>query len=315
MLLPSGSAWMTSTLGAGRGQDLRPDHRSRAVRGVEHEPEPAGVDGLRRDRAGGRGSRPAASPASTIRPRSSLRTPASCSVRQMSCSSSSSTASSSLSPCASRTLSPLSSAGLCEAETMIPAANGPGPGDVRERRRRDDPDDVDVDAQARRPGDDGGHEHVARAPRVLARRRSRRPARPGGARPPGRGRRRWSAGGRRWRPRGSRRCRTGGASAVSRPTARARRWPVPTTAAGTEIVTVTLGGLAATSVVPAGRFAVTGHRVDAGLEPGHVEVHDQGGPGQPVEVGGRAADRDEHAVGRQRVAQVGARRRRAGGRR
>ena len=33
---------------------------------------------------------------------------------------------------------------------------------------------------------------------------------------------------------------------------------MPTMAAGTEIVTVTLGGLAATSVVPAGRFAVTG---------------------------------------------------------
>ena len=53
------------------------------------------------------------------------RRPASSSVRQMSCSSSSSTASSSFSPSASSTFRPLSSAGLCEAETMIPAASSP----------------------------------------------------------------------------------------------------------------------------------------------------------------------------------------------
>ncbi len=42
------------------------------------------------------------------------------------------------------------SAGLCEAETMIPAANGAVRGEERERRRRHDADDVDVDAEARR---------------------------------------------------------------------------------------------------------------------------------------------------------------------
>ena len=45
----------------------------------------------------------------------------------MSASSSSSMSSSSLSPRWSRTLSPLSSAGLCDAETMIPAAKSPWP--------------------------------------------------------------------------------------------------------------------------------------------------------------------------------------------
>ena len=50
---------------------------------------------------------------------------------------------------------------------MIPAANGPLPAMIREGRGRHDADDVDVDAEARRPGRDGGHEHVARATRVL----------------------------------------------------------------------------------------------------------------------------------------------------
>ncbi len=60
-------------------------------------------------------------------PSLSAGAPGSSSAVQMSCSSSSSTASSSFRPCSSRTLRPLSSAGLCEAETMIPAANLPAP--------------------------------------------------------------------------------------------------------------------------------------------------------------------------------------------
>ena len=86
-------------------------------------------------------------------------------------------ASSSLSPSASRTLRPLSSAGLCEAETMIPAANGPVPARNARAGVGHDPDDVDVDAEARRAGRDRRHEHVARAARVLA--DDDRAARPG----------------------------------------------------------------------------------------------------------------------------------------
>ena len=40
-------------------------------------------------------------------------------------------------------------------------------GEERQRGRRHDADDVDRHAQARRAGRDRGHEHVARAPRVL----------------------------------------------------------------------------------------------------------------------------------------------------
>ena len=54
----------------------------------------------------------------------SCQMPGSSSARQIIASSSSSMSSSSLSPLMSRTFSPLSSAGLCDAETMIPAASG-----------------------------------------------------------------------------------------------------------------------------------------------------------------------------------------------
>ena len=125
MFMPSGSAWMTSSVAPVAAEDLRPDRRARAVRAVEDDAQAARVD--RRGEAepvrevvveAGRWRRP-----STGRAR--VRRPGSSSVRQISCSSSSSIASSSLRPSASSTLSPLSSAGLCDAETMIPAANGP----------------------------------------------------------------------------------------------------------------------------------------------------------------------------------------------
>ena len=86
----------------------------------------------------------------------------------MSCSSSSSIASSSFSPSASRTLRPLSSAGLWDAETMIPAASVPSAARNASAGVGTTPDDVDRHAQARRAGGDGGHEHVARATGVLA---------------------------------------------------------------------------------------------------------------------------------------------------
>ena len=156
-------------LGAGRGQDApAPTPPPDPLAPSSTMRRPVGLD-AGRQAAPMRRRRPRPGRAASIRrPSRALPTPPSSPSRQMSCSSSSSMASSSLSPSASRTLSPLSSAGLCEAETMIPAANGAGPGEVGEGRRRDDADDVDVDAEAGRAGRDGGHEHVARAARVLA---------------------------------------------------------------------------------------------------------------------------------------------------
>ena len=69
------------------------------------------------------------------------------------------------------------------------------------------------------------------------------------------------------------------------------------------MVTATVGGLMATIVVPTGRLPVGRDLVGPGLEAGDVEVHDQGGAGQPVEVRHRTADRDQHAVHRELVRQ------------
>ena len=49
-----------------------------------------------------------------------------------------------------------------------PGRERAAPREIRERRRRDDPDDLDLGAETAGAGRDGGHEHVARAPRVLA---------------------------------------------------------------------------------------------------------------------------------------------------
>ena len=68
---------------------------------------------------------------------------------------------------------------------MIPAANGPFPAMNARAGVGHDADDVDVDAEARRAGRDGGHEHVARAARVLADDdRPAAPDQPMGDRPP-----------------------------------------------------------------------------------------------------------------------------------
>ena len=143
---------------------------------------------------------------------------------------------------------------------MIPAANGPVAGDERERRRRHDADDVDVDAEARRPGDDGGHEHVARPARVLA--DDDRPATTGQAmrdRPPervGEGRLQLDVGdaadavGAEQAGHGS--APADGDGAAERRVHRAGGDAIAV------IVTWTVAGSAATSVVPVGRLAVTG---------------------------------------------------------
>ena len=65
-------------------------------------------------------------------------------------------------------------------------------------------------------------------------------------------------------------------------------------------MTTTVAGLAATSVVPAGQIGRHRHVMRPGLEAGDVEIHDELGARQSVEVGGRAADRHEHPVGRTR---------------
>ena len=51
---------------------------------------------------------------------------------------------------------------------MIPPMNIPRPARKARAGVGHDADRVDVDAEARRPGRDGGHEHVAGATRVLA---------------------------------------------------------------------------------------------------------------------------------------------------
>ena len=127
MLMPSGSAWMTSRRApvapriSGPTTDPDPFAASRTRWSPRASIDPGqAAGGGRGSRRGGRRRRPSGRDRRSPAPGSS-------SVRQMSASSSSSTASSSLSPAESRTLSPLSAAGLCEAETMIPAANGPSP--------------------------------------------------------------------------------------------------------------------------------------------------------------------------------------------
>ena len=168
MFTPSGSLWMTSTVApvAARisGPTIPPDPfaQSRTIRSPppsipRASAEPVLAVALEQPgvhRPPGRSRRCGTEPSS--------------SVRQISCSSSSSIASSSLRPAASRTLRPLSSAGLWDAETMIPAANVARAGEEREGRRRDAAGDVDVDAEARRARRDRRDEHVAGAARVLA---------------------------------------------------------------------------------------------------------------------------------------------------
>ena len=126
---------------ARRGDDLRADTAAGAVGAVE--------DDLQRRAQSIARARPSAVLDVAIEERSGRRTSGrarrssarrSSSARQISCSSSSSTPSSSFSPSASRTLRPLSSAGLCDAETMIPAAKSPAPVEVGQRRRGHDAD-------------------------------------------------------------------------------------------------------------------------------------------------------------------------------
>ena len=126
ILTPSGSLWITSTDApvadriSGPTIPPEPFAQSRMTRVPEDSMPRASPNRWRRYAS-------SRCPASNDRPSSSLPTPPSSSARQMSCSSSSSTASSSFRPRSSSTFRPLSSAGLWDAETMIPAANSPEP--------------------------------------------------------------------------------------------------------------------------------------------------------------------------------------------
>ena len=124
--------------GAGRAQDLRSDAVGGAVapcRGRRAARAPPRDVGERRS-GGPRSRRSSAAGRRPPRPIAAGATPGSSSARRTSASSSSSRSSSSLRPAGSSTLRPLSSAGLCDAETMIPAANVAGAGEERQGRRR-----------------------------------------------------------------------------------------------------------------------------------------------------------------------------------
>jgi hypothetical protein len=120
MFTPSGSLWRTSTRApvASRiaGATTPPDPFAQST--TTWTPRAPIPDASVRRWCTYRSSR---SLASRTRPSDAFVAPPSSSARQISCSRPSSTASSSLRPSASRTLRPLSSAGLCDADTMIPA--------------------------------------------------------------------------------------------------------------------------------------------------------------------------------------------------
>ena len=198
--------------GAGRGQDLRGRHAARAVGAVEHDVQV----GTASRRPGARRSATVAvderRTPSTSRPMPPLRGPPSSSVRQISCSSGPPRASSSLRPRPSSTLRPLSSAGLWEAETMIPAANVAVPARKASAGVGRTPASWTSAPRLAAPGRDGRHEHLARAAGVPAHDQASPGADELDGRSPSPARRRPWAAGRRWRRRGSRRSRRAGPS-------------------------------------------------------------------------------------------------------
>ena len=151
-----------------------------------------------------------------MRPSSAFVRPGSASAWKMSRSSCSSTSSSIFRP-PETTFSPLSSAGLCDAETMIPAACPPCSATIGQAGRGDD---AELDARRPRPTPgrraDGRDQHVARAARVLADHHAAAGAieqvADRATEVVGEGR----ASGRRWRRRGSRPCRRGDPSGRGR---------------------------------------------------------------------------------------------------
>ena len=194
MLIPSGSLWIDLDRRAGRargspGRRRPPDPfaQSRTIR------RPARGDRRGRARGGARGSARGAPGSTTDRPISALPTEPSSSVRQISCSISSSTPSSSLRPVLVEDLQAVVVGRVVGRRDHDPGGEVAGPGEEREGRRRDAAGDPDVGAEARRAGRDRRDEHVAGAARVLADDERARRARRAGGRSPGRARRRASA--------------------------------------------------------------------------------------------------------------------------
>ncbi len=169
MLIPSGSAWMTSTSAPVAARISGPDAdspsrwrsraRSAGPRAGISRARPIAVRAVVVEQLAGR--RP---PGRSGR----CATPPSSSVRQISCSSSSSIGVVELEPGAVEDLEPVVVGRVVRGGDHDPGRERATTGQEGEGRRRDDPDEVDVDAQARRAGGDGRHEHVARPARVLA---------------------------------------------------------------------------------------------------------------------------------------------------
>ena len=168
MLTPSGSAWMTSTVGPGRRAGSGADRAARAVRAVEDDAQAAAGIDRRRGPAGAGGSARCRPRASTIRPSSALPTPPSSSV-----------APDQLLELVLDRVVELEAVAVEHLEPVVVGRVVRGrdhdPGRERARCRRGTPGPasgrprrVDVRAEARRAGRDRGHEHVAGAPRVLA---------------------------------------------------------------------------------------------------------------------------------------------------
>ena len=169
MFTPSGSLWMTSTLRAGRGEDLRADDAARAVRAVEDDPEPVASIVRREPEA----VRPvaleqAAAVDGSGRARRCRRRPSS-SVRQMSCSSSSSIVVVELEAALVEDLEPVVVGRVVGGRDHDPGREvAAGRRGTRAPGSGTTPASWTSTPDARRAGRDRRDEHVARAPGVLA---------------------------------------------------------------------------------------------------------------------------------------------------
>ena len=167
MLMPSGSAWMTSTVAPVaarmRGATAEPDpfaasstSRSPSARTAPGQPEPV-LDVAVQQR------RPVDHPAELAvrRPGQLLGPPDQLLELVLD-------RVVELEPVAVEDLEPVVGRRVVRGRDHDPGRERAAPRDEREGRRGHDADDVDVGAEAGRPGRQGGHEHVARAARVLA---------------------------------------------------------------------------------------------------------------------------------------------------
>ena len=170
MLMPSGSTWMAVDRRAGGREDARRRRRrpSRWRRRARYAGRCAVDRRAARPTGDARRSASTSSLASTRRPSSALPTPPSSPSRQISCLELVLDRVVELQAVAVEHLEAVVVGRVVRGRDHDPGRVRPAPREKREGRRGHDADDVDVDAEARRAGRDGGHEHVARAARVLA---------------------------------------------------------------------------------------------------------------------------------------------------